>query len=177
MPFLLQEGHVLSARRACSRVKKGLFLSHLCALSEWIEEQLAKYPNIFCLSIGCSLFYYLSFNRVNLCNLFCERNTSPPPQPSFRLDRESIPQQFTLRSVLIKKIVNDSRNALCSLSAGGLLWLRGPSPVPSPEGKGRDHRDTPIRRMQAYCCSLFVSTQAVTLCVLCRPEAFCGFET
>ena len=52
----------------------------------------------------------------------------------------------------------------------------GPSPVPSPEGKGRNHRDTPMARMWANCCPLFVPTLAVTLCELCMPEAFCELE-
>ena len=53
----------------------------------------------------------------------------------------------------------------------------GPSPFPSPEGKGRNHRDTPIRRTKASCCPLLVSTIAETLCVLCMPKAFCGLKT
>ena len=53
----------------------------------------------------------------------------------------------------------------------------GPSPVPSPGGKGGDHRDTPIRRISALCCPLLVSTIVLTLCDICMPEAFCGFET
>ena len=53
----------------------------------------------------------------------------------------------------------------------------GPSPVPSPEGKGRDHRDTPMGRMEAACCPLSVSTIAETFCDICMPEAFCEFET
>ena len=31
---------------------------------------------------------------------------------------------------------NESRNALCSLYAEGVLWVRGPSPFPSPKGRG-----------------------------------------
>ena len=31
---------------------------------------------------------------------------------------------------------NESWNALCSLYAGGVLWVRGPSPFPSPKGRG-----------------------------------------
>ena len=31
---------------------------------------------------------------------------------------------------------NESWNALCSLYAEGVLWVRGPSPFPSPEGRG-----------------------------------------
>ena len=60
----------------------------------------------------------------------------------------------------------------------------GPSPVPSwplprplPRREGRDHRDTPIRRMKASFCSLLLSTIAITFCVLCMPEAFCELKT
>ena len=53
----------------------------------------------------------------------------------------------------------------------------GPSPDPSPGGKGSDHRDTPIRRISALCCPLSVSTIVLTLCDICMPEAFCEFET
>ena len=53
----------------------------------------------------------------------------------------------------------------------------GPSPFPSPEGKGSDHRDTPIKWMLASLCPLLVSSLAVTLCDICMPEAFCEFET
>ena len=53
----------------------------------------------------------------------------------------------------------------------------GPSPDPSPGGKGSDHRDTPIRRISALCCPLSVSTIVLTLCDVCMPKAFCGFET
>ena len=53
----------------------------------------------------------------------------------------------------------------------------GPSPDPSPGGKGSDHRDTPIRRISALCCPLLVSTIVLTLCDICMPEAFCEFET
>ena len=52
----------------------------------------------------------------------------------------------------------------------------GPSPDPSPGGKGSDHRDTPIIRKSASCCPLMVSILVETLCELCMPEAFCGFE-
>ena len=52
----------------------------------------------------------------------------------------------------------------------------GPSPDPSPGGKGSDHRDTPIRRISALCCPLLVSTIVLTLCDICMPEAFCGLE-
>ena len=53
----------------------------------------------------------------------------------------------------------------------------GPSPDPSPGGKGSDHRDTPIRRISALCCPLIVSTIVLTLCDICMPEAFCEFGT
>ena len=52
----------------------------------------------------------------------------------------------------------------------------GPSPDPSPGGKGSDHRDTPIRRISALCCPLLVSTIVLTFCDICMPEAFCEFE-
>ena len=52
----------------------------------------------------------------------------------------------------------------------------GPSPGPSPEGKGSDHRDTPIRRISALCCPLLVSTIVLTFCEFCMPEAFCELE-
>ena len=38
----------------------------------------------------------------------------------------------------------------------------GPSPVPSPEGKGRNHRDTPIRRVYASFYPLTGSLVGVT---------------
>ena len=66
--------------------------------------------------------------------------------------------------------------ALHFLYSKGITETKGPSPFPSPEGKGSDHRDTPIRRMSALHCSLLVSTIVETLCVLCMPEAFCGLE-
>ena len=75
----------------------------------------------------------------------------------------------------------------------------GPSPFPSPEGKGSDYRDTPMRKRplplplprregrnhrdtpMANHQHLTTITQhpslAVTLCELCMPEAFCGLET
>ena len=53
----------------------------------------------------------------------------------------------------------------------------GPSPFPSPEGKGSDHRDTPMGWMKAALASLLVSSLAVTLCDICMPKAFCEFET
>ena len=53
----------------------------------------------------------------------------------------------------------------------------GPSPDPSPGGKGSDHRDTPIIRKSALCYPLLVSMIVLTLCDICMPEAFCGFET
>ena len=53
----------------------------------------------------------------------------------------------------------------------------GPSPGPSPEGKGSNHRDTPMGWMKAALASLLVSSLAVTLCDICMPKAFCGFET
>ena len=52
----------------------------------------------------------------------------------------------------------------------------GPSPDPSPGGKGSDHRDTPIRRISALCCPLLVSTIVLKLCDVCMPEAFCELE-
>ena len=36
----------------------------------------------------------------------------------------------------------------------------GPSPIPSPEGKGRDHRDTPIERMRASYCAILASSNS-----------------
>ena len=75
----------------------------------------------------------------------------------------------------------------------------GPSPFPSPEGKGSNHRDTPMRKRplplplpkregrnhrdtpMANHQHLTTITQhpslAVMLCELCMPEAFCGLET
>ena len=75
----------------------------------------------------------------------------------------------------------------------------GPSPDPSPEGKGSNHRDTPMRKRplplplprregrnhrdtpMANHQHLTTITQhpslAVMLCELCMPEAFCGLET
>ena len=61
---------------------------------------------------------------------------------------------------------------MISITANG-----GPSPFPSPEGKGSNHRDTPMGRMLAACCRFLVSTIAITLCDICMPEAFCEFET
>ena len=52
----------------------------------------------------------------------------------------------------------------------------GPSPNPSPGGKGSDHRDTPIRRISALYCPLLVSTIVLTLCDICMPETFCELE-
>ena len=75
----------------------------------------------------------------------------------------------------------------------------GPSPFPSPEGKGSDYRDTPMRKRplplplprregrnhrdtpMANHQHLTTITQhpslAVTFCDICMPEAFCGIET
>ena len=53
----------------------------------------------------------------------------------------------------------------------------GPSPFPSPEGKGRNHRDTPMANHQHLTTITQHPFLAVTLCELCMPEAFCGFET
>ena len=75
----------------------------------------------------------------------------------------------------------------------------GPSPVPSPGGKGSDHRNTHVRKRplppplpkregrnhrdtpMANHQHLTTITQhpslAVMLCELCMPEAFCGLET
>ena len=36
----------------------------------------------------------------------------------------------------------------------------GPSPVPSPEGKGRDYRDTPMERMRASYCAILASSNS-----------------
>ena len=74
----------------------------------------------------------------------------------------------------------------------------GPSPDPSPGGKGSDHRDTPMRKRplplplprregrnhrdtpMANHQHLTTITQhpslAVMICELCMPEAFCGLE-
>ena len=53
----------------------------------------------------------------------------------------------------------------------------GPSPGPSPEGKGSDHRDTPMERMLASLCPLLVMIIAEKFCEFCMPKAFCGIET
>ena len=53
----------------------------------------------------------------------------------------------------------------------------GPSPFPSPEGKGSDHRDTPMANHQHLTTITQHPSLAVTLCELCMPEAFCGLET
>ena len=75
----------------------------------------------------------------------------------------------------------------------------GPSPVPSPEGKGsdyrnthvrkrplppplpkregRNHRDTPMANHQHLTTITQHPSLAVMLCELCMPEAFCGLET
>ena len=60
--------------------------------------------------------------------------------------------------------------------AGPSPFPNWPLPLPLPRREGRDHRDTPIRRTNASCCPLLVSTIAETLCVLCMPKAFCGLE-
>jgi len=36
----------------------------------------------------------------------------------------------------------------------------GPSPVPSPEGKGRDYRDTSMERMRASYCAILASSNS-----------------
>ena len=53
----------------------------------------------------------------------------------------------------------------------------GPSPDPSPEGKGSDHRDTPMANHQHLTPIIQHPSLAVTLCDICMPEAFCGLET
>ena len=57
MLFLLQEGRLLHARRACSRTQKSMFLSHLRPLHEWRGEQSQKNLNIFHLSIQPPVFF------------------------------------------------------------------------------------------------------------------------
>ena len=52
----------------------------------------------------------------------------------------------------------------------------GPSPFPSPEGKGSDHRDTPMANHQHLTTISQHPSLAVMLCELCMPEAFCGLE-
>lgn len=125
------EDAFLAPRRASSASKKGMFSSEegpflVPSLRPfWMERGVvSEISQHFCLSIECSLFYYQPSNRAYLSNLFCERNTSPPPQPSSCLERKSIPQRFTLCSVFIKTITNDGRNALCTLSVEGHLWAR-----------------------------------------------------
>ena len=57
-------------------------------------------------------------------------------------------------------------------------WQKvGPSPFPSPKGKGRDYRDTPMANHQHLTPIIQHPSLAVTLCELCMPEAFCGLET
>ena len=53
----------------------------------------------------------------------------------------------------------------------------GPSPDPSPGGKGSDHRDTPMANHQHLTTISQHPSLAVMLCELCMPEAFCGLET
>ena len=93
----LWEDALLAPRRSSSVSKKGMFSSEegpflVPSLRPfWMERGVvSEISQHFCLSIGCSLFYYLSFNRVNLTN-------------------------------------HNSYNTLCSLSAGGLLWVRNVS--------------------------------------------------
>ena len=52
----------------------------------------------------------------------------------------------------------------------------GPSPFPSPEGKGSDHRDTPMANHQHLTTISQHPSLAVMLCELCMPEAFCGLK-
>ena len=72
---------------------------------------------------------------------------------------------------------NESWNALCSLYAGGVLWVRGPSPFPSPQREGRNHRDTPMANHQHLTTITQHPSLAVMLCELCMPEAFCVLDT
>ena len=103
----------------------------------------------------------------------------------------------SVSSVRERNILRERRNSPASLiglisSSGCVLFLTdlhrrtehtkvhkdsGPSPDPSPRGKGSDHRDTPIRRISALCCPLLVSMIVLTFCDICMPKAFCGFET
>ena len=62
-------------------------------------------------------------------------------------------------------------------NAGPSPFPSWPLPFPSPEGKGRNHRDTPMANHQHLTTISQHPFLAVTLCELCMPEAFCGLET
>ena len=140
MPFLRQEGRLLRARRAYTRMQN---------VTHWF---LVGYI------LGCRWWYMRVVRVVSLVG--CKDYLS-----SHEL------------SSLTYITPNESWNALCSLYAGGVLWVRGPSPFPSPKGRGVI-TEIPLWagcRLRVAPCS--ASTIAETLCELCMPEAFCGLET
>ena len=75
----------------------------------------------------------------------------------------------------LSQIFTDEQKPFCE--QGEQAEKNWPLPRPLPRREGRDHRDTPIRRMKASFCSLLLSTIAITFCEICMPEAFCEFET
>ena len=52
----------------------------------------------------------------------------------------------------------------------------GPSPDPSPKGRGVITEIPLCAGCRLLFASLLVSSLAITLCDLCMPEAFCGLE-
>ena len=67
---------------------------------------------------------------------------------------------------------------LCVLCMPETFWSsEAPPPSPPPEGRGVI-TEIPLRAgCRLFFTSLLVSSLAETLCVICMPKAFCGFET
>ena len=106
-----------------------------------------------------------------LCKIceFCERKKSPSWEKELLSELHASHLIARVRSIS-NRFTQMNRHTKAHKNSG-------PSPDPSPGGKGSDHRDTPIRRISALCCPLLVSMIVLTFCDICMPKAFCGFET
>ena len=73
--FKGQEGRVLSARRACSRTKKSMFLELEVHFAEWRVECLLKTLDIFCQQVQYSISRKVSFSHIEGAYSFSQKNT------------------------------------------------------------------------------------------------------
>ena len=146
MPSLLAEDALHGTRKPCSRTLKALFLHQARPFFEKRGEWLAKYPYIFYLHSQFPVSHKRHF-------LLSQRTI-------FSLTKDNL---LSHRFTQMNRTHRGQKDS-------------DPSPDPSPEGKGSNHRDTPMGWMQAAFASLLVSSLAVTLCELCMPKAFCGLK-
>ena len=109
MLFLLQEGRLQRARKACSRMKKSIFLLQAWSFDEKRGTWQLKYLDNHCWNVQ-----RLTLARVHsISHRFTQKNRTHKGPQRHQVNR----YHRTLQLILVER-------PLCSLYAEGVLWAR-----------------------------------------------------